>query len=625
MRFSPAAAALLGVAMLSIAAGTASATVYYASPTGVDSNSGTSAASPWTLSKANGVLAPGDVVILLPGTYTTSITPSASGTGSNSRITYIGSISNPAATVVPAVDLNKAWITVKGMTGTDGLGLDYPALHDSIAYCVGAGGHFYGAKYCTIAKSTINGTFAFLLDAAQTLSGTADCEYDTLRGNAINLGQIPSSHGFKIRGYTQNCLIDSNRVVGTFTQTGTNDGCGRIFYNSSNNILRDNFWQFDATNDYNANKDAWNGFVLRDSARNYTFERDTIYMGLNSGPYGVHGMLCTSGSFVTSVANNSWTNCVFKTNSYVGVQDGLRGVTLERCQFISQDEAFYSTSTITNTTIDHCTFYAPGQTLRFDADFGGGNNITSNIVYSGSAGAIGNWGAQAQYASNGTTGFSQDYNVFFTPSFTSTPGDRSLEWCCYTGSSPGPGTPWASLNGQDTHSVYGSPLFVDSTFTTFDARLRAGSRAIGAGVGGSDAGAIPFDAGSVDNTPPAAITNLAISNVAATNLLLSWSAPGDDGNVGTAFAYDLRVSNSPINAGNFLNATPVSPQPQPLIAGSAQSYVASGLTPGTTYYYAIRTRDEMNNWSPISNVVSATTASADTTPPAAIKDLSTGP
>jgi chitodextrinase len=36
--------------------------------------------------------------------------------------------------------------------------------------------------------------------------------------------------------------------------------------------------------------------------------------------------------------------------------------------------------------------------------------------------------------------------------------------------------------------------------------------------------------------------------------------------------------------------------------------VATGLKPGTTYWFALRARDEMMNWSALSNVVRVTTA-----------------
>jgi hypothetical protein len=38
--------------------------------------------------------------------------------------------------------------------------------------------------------------------------------------------------------------------------------------------------------------------------------------------------------------------------------------------------------------------------------------------------------------------------------------------------------------------------------------------------------------------------------------------------------------------------------------GVKQSYVLMALSPGTSYYYAIRSQDESGNWSGVSNIVS---------------------
>jgi hypothetical protein len=84
---------------------------------------------------------------------------------------------------------------------------------------------------------------------------------------------------------------------------------------------------------------------------------------------------------------------------------------------------------------------------------------------------------------------------------------------------------------------------------------------------------------------------------------LAWTAPGDDSLVGTATAYDLRYFTIPINLGNFFSATKVSPGPTPLSAGKAQSTTVHGLVPGAWYYFAIRTVDDVGNWSGISNIV----------------------
>src|SRR3989344_173512 len=45
-----------------------------------------------------------------------------------------------------------------------------------------------------------------------------------------------------------------------------------------------------------------------------------------------------------------------------------------------------------------------------------------------------------------------------------------------------------------------------------------------------------------DSIPPAAITDLTASNPTVNSITLSWTAPGDDGNAGTASVYDLRYS-----------------------------------------------------------------------------------
>lgn len=113
------------------------------------------------------------------------------------------------------------------------------------------------------------------------------------------------------------------------------------------------------------------------------------------------------------------------------------------------------------------------------------------------------------------------------------------------------------------------------------------------------------------------------------SIALSWTAPGDDGNVGTASRYDLRWSitrpdttSTAAKDAWWAAATAVAGVPTPLIAGSAQSVVVSpagGFTTGRTYYFVIRSADEVPNWSAWSNV--AVKGIPDTTPPAPIIDL----
>ncbi|MFC1598316.1 fibronectin type III domain-containing protein [Patescibacteria group bacterium] len=130
---------------------------------------------------------------------------------------------------------------------------------------------------------------------------------------------------------------------------------------------------------------------------------------------------------------------------------------------------------------------------------------------------------------------------------------------------------------------------------------------------------------AADTTPPAAVADLATSGATTTTVDLDWTAPGDDGNSGTATTYDVRYSTATIDEGNWAAATPATGEPSPSIAGSAESMTVSGLTASTTYYFAIKTNDEVPNVSAISNVPSATTSAIpDTTPPADVSDLATG-
>ncbi len=112
-----------------------------------------------------------------------------------------------------------------------------------------------------------------------------------------------------------------------------------------------------------------------------------------------------------------------------------------------------------------------------------------------------------------------------------------------------------------------------------------------------------------DTTTPAAVTNLSVSNETTSSITLAWTAPGDDGNTGIATSYDIRYSTSNITSGNWASATQVSGEPAPGSSGSNESFTVTGLSSDTTYYFAIKTNDEVPNQSDLSNVASSTTLS----------------
>jgi len=110
-----------------------------------------------------------------------------------------------------------------------------------------------------------------------------------------------------------------------------------------------------------------------------------------------------------------------------------------------------------------------------------------------------------------------------------------------------------------------------------------------------------------DFGPPDAITNLsALTGSVQGTIDLTWSAPGDDGGTGdiTDGKYGIKYAtytsfdfNGP--SGFDLEwSTSTSP-------GNNESKVITGLTGGVTYYFRIWTRDDVLNWSGLSNGATA--------------------
>jgi len=69
------------------------------------------------------------------------------------------------------------------------------------------------------------------------------------------------------------------------------------------------------------------------------------------------------------------------------------------------------------------------------------------------------------------------------------------------------------------------------------------------------------------------------------------------------------------------NAATVCPVPVPAVAGTRQSITITAPFGPATYYFVLKTCDEVPNCSPYSNVAVRLVTVADTTPPGRIIDL----
>lgn len=131
------------------------------------------------------------------------------------------------------------------------------------------------------------------------------------------------------------------------------------------------------------------------------------------------------------------------------------------------------------------------------------------------------------------------------------------------------------------------------------------------------------DSGHQDTEAPSAINDLSATALGPDAVQLTWTAPGNDGEIGTAAFYDVRYSTAPITDSNWEEAALATGESKPAAAGSPETMRISGLLSDTTYYFAMRAGDGYLNMSPLSNSANATTAfTEDRTAPGMITDLS---
>jgi Tol biopolymer transport system component len=109
-----------------------------------------------------------------------------------------------------------------------------------------------------------------------------------------------------------------------------------------------------------------------------------------------------------------------------------------------------------------------------------------------------------------------------------------------------------------------------------------------------------------DSISPAAATDVAVG-LGRTSAAVTWTDVGDDSLTGEACQVRIAYSVSPITESNFFNCGTF-PTQTPAEPGTERcANLTSGLSAGTTYYFALKTQDDAGNWSAISNVASGTT------------------
>lgn len=122
-----------------------------------------------------------------------------------------------------------------------------------------------------------------------------------------------------------------------------------------------------------------------------------------------------------------------------------------------------------------------------------------------------------------------------------------------------------------------------------------------------------------DTIPPSPITHFAVDSLSPSSISLSWLATGDDSISGTAAVSEIRLSRIPL-AETTLSSGVLVAGPQPQSAGTRQTLTVRDLENNSDYYFALRSGDEVPNWSSYTFLGPVRT-SQDTIPPAVVTDL----
>jgi len=110
-----------------------------------------------------------------------------------------------------------------------------------------------------------------------------------------------------------------------------------------------------------------------------------------------------------------------------------------------------------------------------------------------------------------------------------------------------------------------------------------------------------------DEIAPAGITDLEAEMGSSSDVLLNWTASGDDEVSGNAYHYDIRYSGEPVlSEDDYLWANQLQCPLYPLEAGESEEYSFAiteleNMAEYDSLFFVIKVQDEMQNWSELSN------------------------
>lgn len=133
--------------------------------------------------------------------------------------------------------------------------------------------------------------------------------------------------------------------------------------------------------------------------------------------------------------------------------------------------------------------------------------------------------------------------------------------------------------------------------------LAAGAHTLTARIGAATSPDVSID---MDPAAPSEVIDLAATpGPVEGDIVLTWTAPGDDGDTGTATGYTIRRSLASQTEWTFAHGTDIG-APAPVAAGAPQTWTVSGLDAGVTWFFGLTAIDDHGQVSGLSNISSAT-------------------
>lgn len=430
------------------------AATYYVSTTGSDTNSGTSAVSPWrTIQKAANTLAPGDTALVRGGIYHEAVTVNVSGSGAAGRVTFQNfpgetPVLDGTGLTVPLADNGLFLLTDHSHVTIQGFELRNYTVNSSSQVPAGIfiSGMCHDLSILSnhihhIANTNKNGAFGIAVYGTSTAQAITNL---VIRGNELDHLQT---------GWSESLVLNGNvtdfEVSGNLVHDNNNIGIDFAGYEGTvadpnldrarHGVCRDNtIWNITAFgnpaygNNYGADGIYCDGSTDIIIERNRVFAND-IGIELASEHAG------KSASLIEMRDNLVWSNRV--VGIFIGGYDTLRGRT-ELCH-------------ITHNTLYHNDTLAQGNGewgLQYDTR---SNTFTHNVLVAN---------AQNILISNGYPQNSNNivnWNLFFAPG-----GTNNAQWqwknVLRTGFAA-----YKSGTGNDSNSVFSDPRFLTEILTNF--------------------------------------------------------------------------------------------------------------------------------------------------------------